>query len=723
VSWLLLLASARAADAEPEPAAAEAEGAPVQAAEPSPARQCADAAVGSQVEVCLRIAVENPDAVYDVAAALIAHLDRAEAPDRALLEALLLVSTGAAEGASRLGALRDPRAVPVLLHHARTHPDSEVAEAAIAALSAYPTAIPALSDWLVDRSIPPRQREAIARTLGAAAVPEAADALQDALRRRLPPLVRAAVVDTLTTAYPDRLPGELPPSTDGARWLATAASLGLGFSMGTAGVFSDNELWPMWALTGAVGGASVGWVAGRAWPMEAGDAATIATLGVGGAASGSLIGAGISRGQRGATAAPLLYGFAGQFVGLGVGYGLERIDGREVTEIDAIEAAAFAGLLGGAAEFGGVFVSDNGMASPRALLTGTSLAAGLAMGQLLSPRVDAQEQAAWVATGAGLGVAAGLLAPIGDQRRSTLPLATLCGGAALGLTFGATEPPQDVFFGGTVGALIGGGLGIGGGLLVEDQEPDVARGLGIVGMLGGYGVGAVVSRIDPDPVDDRDVVVGIAAGGWAAWDAIAAAALLDLGPRRTTGLVVLSSAVATGTASALNLSLDVPVPHTLSASSIGLWGGYAGAAIGDLAGIEPFALALPLSNAGWVLGAVLMSPYVGTPPLVVGIADAGGVLGASLAATASGLATRDRDERGRRTVVAWSLGGATVGLVAGAAVGEWWRTSNQWKRRDVARASRGGVGPALRAPRLPPITLAPLAVSGGAGVSLEVSGW
>ncbi|MEZ4235014.1 MAG: hypothetical protein R3F59_02400 [Myxococcota bacterium] len=557
----------------------------------------------------------------------------------------------------------------------------------------------------------------MARTLGAAAIPEAGDALQDALRQRMPPAVLREVTQTLSDAYPERLsPDAMPPSTDGARWLAAAASFGLAFSMGTAGMYSRNALWPIWGLTGGVGGASVGWVAGRAWPMEAGDAATIATLGAGGAAAGTLVGAGLARSREGpAGAQPLLYGLGGQVVGFGVGYALERVDDRHVTELDALEASAFAGLLGAGAEFGGIFAASNGLEPQRALLTGTSLAAGLAMGQLLAPRVDARQQAGWIAAGTGLGAAAGFLVPIGDRERSTLPAATACGGAALGLTFGATAPPIDIFVGASSGAVVGGGLGIGAGLLaagpVTDPHGDLARGLGLAGMLAGFGVGSIISHADRDPLDDRDVAVAFAAGGWAAWDAVAAASLLDLDPRRTAGLVTLSSAVSTGTAAALNLALDVPVPHTLSASSIGLWGGYAGAAIGDLAGVDPFAVALPLSNAGWLLGAALMSPYVGAPPLVVGIADAGGVIGASLGTTVAGLATRNR-----RTVVGASLAGAGVGLVAGAVVGEWWRTSTQWERRDVALHLP-------RWPRLPAVALSPLPVDGGGGLTVEVTGW
>ncbi|MEQ1504485.1 MAG: hypothetical protein ABMB14_19765, partial [Myxococcota bacterium] len=420
------------------------------------------------------------------------------------------------------------------------------------------------------------------------------------------------------------------------------------------------------------------------------------------------IGFGVTRGQ-GTADVPLLVGLGGEFVGFGLGFGLEKV--HRGTPSDAVEASILAGTSALAAETGALFVRNAELGDPpRGALTGLSLAAGLGIGHLVGPHVAPGHAAAWSATGAGLGFAAGMLAPIGDLPRSTLPVATAAAGASIGAVLaGPLELPTDLFFGATAGAVFGGGLGGGAGLVLVPDQPDVARGLALGGMLGGFGVGAVISRLDPDPVDDRDVAITIATTAWAAWDTVALGEVLDPTGDRGPGIAILATAAAGGASTALNLALDIPVPHTLSASSIGLWGGYYGAAVGDLAGLPPLALALPLSNVGWIGGAVLVSPIVATPPLVIGIADAGGVLGASLAATGAGLATRDAD-----VVVTASIGGATLGLAAGAILGTRWHRSDT--RRDVAL---GGL-------HLPPLELgiAPGPQTDGAtGLTVTVSGW
>ena len=142
-------------------------------------------------------------------------------------------------------------------------------------------------------------------------------------------------------------------------------------------------------------------------------------------------------------------------------------------------------------------------------------------------------------------------------------------------------------------------------------------------------------------------------------------------------------------------------------SSIGFWGGYAGLSLADLADVEPIALGLPLSTVGLAGGAVLVSPLVGTPPLVIGVADAGGVVGATVGAIGAGLASDDPE-----VVVTAALGGAAVGLAAGAIVGTRWHRSGS--RRDIA----------LRLPKLPgTMALAPLPVRGGACCVVSVNGW
>src|SRR5690348_4260411 len=95
-----LLASAAFAD-EPAP--------PVEI--PSPARQCADAATGSEIDVCLRLAAEHPTDIDAISAALKAHIDRGSSADRDLLAAILMLESpdGGVAGARRLGELGDPR--------------------------------------------------------------------------------------------------------------------------------------------------------------------------------------------------------------------------------------------------------------------------------------------------------------------------------------------------------------------------------------------------------------------------------------------------------------------------------------------------------------------------------------------------------------------------------------------------------------------------------------
>lgn len=675
---------------------------------PSPARRCADAAAGTEVEVCLQLAVENPEAVEEIASALVAHLDRTEAPDRSLLDALLLLSSaGSPDGARWLGTLDDPRVVPVLLHAASTG-ETGVAVAAVEALSAWPEAIPTLERWLVDRDRPMEVRMAIAGSLGRAGSPEAADALGDALRRtgRIPPQLRAEIVRLLSEHY-GLSADDLPPLTDGAPWISFAASSGFAYAMGTAGHFGRLELWPVGAATGGVAGASIGWLYGSAWPIEAGDAALVATLGAGGTLSGVLIGAGLRPESDRSSDLPLLVGLGGELTGYALGFALKEV--HHGTAADSLEAAIFAGVVAGATDATFAFWERSDLGdTPRAALTGIGLAAGLTVGQIAAPHVDPVPSAGLVVTGASLGLAAGFLLPIGDRERGSLPIATTIGGAAAGTLVAApVKIPADVLVAGGTGGLFGAGVGGGIGLLAAPRTPDVARGLALGGLGIGYGVGAVIARIDPDPIDDRDVAISLAATSWAAWNTIAIAQLAGASNEQRTGAVLLATALAGGGSTVFNLALDTPVPHTLSASSIGLWGGYAGAALAELTETEAFAWALPLSNLGGIGGAVLVSPLVGTPPLVIGIADAGGVVGASFGAIGAGLATDDAD-----VVVTASLGGAVAGLAVGAIVGTRWHRSGT--RRDIA----------LRLPQIDArLAIAPMPIRGGGGCVLSVDGW
>jgi hypothetical protein len=600
--------------------------------------------------------------------------------------------------------------------------EPELAQAAIEATHRYPSAIPDLGGWVVDPARPTHQRVAAAAALGRSGLPEGGDRLQDALRRRLPAPVRAAVASALAAGFPSRIsPDAFPPATDGSTWLAVGASGSLAYAMGAAGYVAQPELGvgtgeletlpplPLWAIgatTGAVAGASLGWLWGRAWPMEAGDGAFVATTVAGATAGGVLIGFGALQDPEPEIA--LGIGLGTQLVGLGAALPLRKVyDG---TPYDSLEAAGFAVLAGGASEAWSTYAVANGGEPRRAGITGAAVIGGLAVGHLLAPRVDVVEGGLTIASGATIGVGAGLLVPIGDRPRSTLPLALGLGGAGVGAVVSAfVDVPQELAIGGATGGVLGAGVLGGVGLLVDPDGSDVAGGLALAGLTLGVGAGAAISALDPDPIDSRDVAVSVAAASWGAWDAVAIAALADLPTRQGSGLVLISTAAAGGSFTAANLALDVPVPHTLAATSIGLWAGYAGAAIGELAQVpKPVALALPASNLGLLGGALAVSPRVGVPPLVVGIADGFGVIGASLGAIGAGLASDDE-----RVVVGASLAGTALGLTGGAIVGQRWHQRGD--RRDLVR---------IDAPlRLPPIALMPLPVAGGFGVAAEVSGW
>jgi hypothetical protein len=680
---------------------------------PSPARRCADAAVGTEVEVCLRLAVENPKAVVEIAAALIARMDKSQAPDRELLDALLMLGTPeqAMDGARLLGTLEDPRAAPILVQVAEAGPN-DVAVAAIVALVSHPEQVPVMAGWLVERDRPLSFRLALVNTLGEMESPAAADALVDALRRPgIPPVLRSEIQRTLLARYPDvRIPLDIPPKADGAPWLATGASLGLAYTMGAAGHFGRVELWPVGALTGGMAGASFGYLYGRAWPIEAADAAFIATIGVGGIASGVMIGLATREPGDETVNRPLLFGLAGEVVGFAVGPSLAGL--HKGTAPDQVEAMVFAAALGVAGEAASRFATRADLAEPKAAWTAAGVAGGFVVGELVAPLWTPEASLGLLTTGVITGTLVGVLIPIGDLPRGELPVATALGGAALGAVLsGPLDPEPDVLFGGATGAVFGAGLGAGLAMIGAPDTPDLARGLALGGMLGGYGIGAVVASVDPDPIDDRDVGFTAACAGWAAVDAYAIAELAGADRQRQMGAVLLGAGAVSALSVAGNLELDIPVPHTLSASSIGLWGGYAGLAVGELTDLEPVVLALPLSNVGWMAGGLLVSPLVGTPPLVIGIADAGGVFGAAVASIGAGLATDDPD-----VVVLGSVVGAGVGLAGGALLGaRWLRSANRW---DTALRWPG------RDVHSPPVvSLLPMPVQEGMGATLSVTGW
>lgn len=667
------------------------------AQEASPSRRCADAATGTEVEVCLRLAAENPDAVDEITAALVAWVDRVEGPDRALLEALVLLQSGSAvEGCARLAATGDPRAELVLVDTVRTRRQDAVRVAAIQALAAFPGALPELAGWIEARDLPNAVRVAAVEALSRVDDPHAREVLVELARRPgLAPPIQAAVVRVVARSWPGSVPGDLPPSENGALWLATGTTLSLGYALGAAGWFGRSARWEVGAVTGATAGATAGWIYGHAWPMEAGDAGLVATSGALGTASGVLLGAGLAPDTP---SVAVLGGLAGEGVGLATSAVLAPL--HPGTGADAAESAALAALAGGAAALGARARGDE--PSGVALAAGVGLLGGAVVGPIASPGFELRRDVGVVAVGALLGAAGGALTPGADPALGPASGA-VAGAVAGGLVGGWADVPPDLLVGAISGAGLGGGLGAGAGL-AGGAAPAVRAGLGIGGGALGALTGTAYALVDPDPIDDRDAVLTGAAIVWAGWNAAALADVGRLTPDRALGAVLVASSAAGALTTTLDAPLDVPVPATLCATSLGIWGGYVGWQAGDLAGLRPLSVAVPASDVGLALGAVLVSPSVGVPPLVLGVADAGGVFGGATGALVAGLATADAD-----LVTGSSLVGAGVGGAVGLAVGAAWHRSQG--RRDVVFAPGD----------LPPVALGPGPVPLGA--TLSVGPW
>ncbi|HHO54519.1 MAG TPA: hypothetical protein ENK18_27520, partial [Deltaproteobacteria bacterium] len=643
-------------------------------AQPSPARLCADAASGTEIEVCLRLAVAYPDAIAELTAALVAHVDRSEEADRELLDGLLrLAGPDGAEGARRLGELGDPRAL-VALAVAVAHREEATATAAVEALAAWPEAWPTLGEWLDDEELPFAVRLAAAKALAETGDDRAAVLLKSVSQRPgIPQRIYREVVEAFIQQFPDREPPQRGLTPEAALWLAGGAGVGLGFALGAKSYLDSPQLWPVAVATGAATGVSIGWTYGRAWPMEPGDGALITVSGLGGGASGALLGAALA--PDGADGA-LVGGLVGELVGFTTATSLrKRYPG---SPRDVLEASAFTALTTTAAQ--GALFAYAPEASGRQGATGGVLLGSLVTSLLAAPLLDVTtEDLGLIATASMAGASAGLLFPIPEGRfedtRLPLLVAGPAGGAAVGLLLAdPVDLGANVWIAGLTGSTAGNAVGAGAGLLASD-DPRVAALLALSSGGLGLGLGALAGQRIADPIDDRDVLMVSAATTWTAAEATILGTLLSpdgrLG-RREIGGVALASGLASATTASLNLSLDVPVPHTLTASSVGMWGAYVGGAVGTIVWEEPRVAGLVGTNLGLASGVVLISDLIGTPPLVISMANAGGVLGACTVGLGAWALIEEPE-----LALGLSLGGATAGAVIGGAIGRAWHRSGE----------------------------------------------
>jgi hypothetical protein len=687
---------------------------------PSAAALCADAAAGTEIDVCLALAAANPDAIDGIAAALRAHVDRAEAHDRELLDAVLALFApgGGSDAAGRLADLDDPRAVGPLAQAARGE-DVEVAVAAVLALGGFPAAIDVLEPWLDDRALPTAVRIAAARALGSEGDERGGDALARAIRGgRLPNDVEEAVRETFLASYPHRA-DEIGRAVrrDGTIWLSAAGAGALSWSLGTAGHFGRSNLTGLGLLTGAAAGGTAGWVAGRAWPIEADDAAFVATSGGLGTASGALIGSAVGHGDG-----TFLGGLTGAAVGYGTGLAARRLHDGHVG--DAIEASFLAGATGVAAGTAAEYAwrsrreltpwGPPPRVPPGNLASGIGLGVGAVAGHLVAPRLRlSAPDTLLVGLATSYGLAVGMVAPV-PGGRYTLPATGAAIGSLVGYGLaGPIETGADQAIGGATGMAYGAALGVGLGMVVDPanrSDGDVARWFALGGTTVGLATGTWVAYRNPEYLDPPDIVWVSLVTGWAA---VQGAGWYD-GERRRLGWYVLVPAAVGTAAAATTPFVDVPTPYSFGGLSLSLWGTYAGNATArllDVRGRSRVHYSLIGSDLGLGLGLLLAAPPLSAPPLVIGIADAGGVLGASVGALGASFVTDDE-----RAIVLSSLVGAGSGLVAGAFVGGALHRSGA--ARDVAWRR-----PAHR----PVVAFAPSALPGEDGidwsVGVSVTGW
>lgn len=652
---------------------------------PSPARQCADAAAGREAEVCLRLAADHPEAIDGIAAAMRTHMDRRSEGDRDLLQALLWLMTDeqAVEGAVLLGELGDPRAVPPLVAAAESR-SSVIAVAAVQALGRYDEGLEPLSRFLLESHLPMEVRQASAEALGGMGGVDAADVLLASLRRRNVPLdLRDTMLAVVRANYPTRL-SELGGQVgeDGSFWLAAGGGWGLGYTLYAAGRFGQTDLGRLGAGSGALAGATTAYLAGRAWPMEAGDASFIATNGVAFGLGGHFLGRGL---------APLdperwsvIGGLVGETAGFGTGFLLHRA--HHGTTEDGLETAALSGTLAltlasfAANPHGGVR-GDGGVD----LASGIGFVAGDVLGQVVAPHVKlSTADGVMISLAASYGFTAGLLAPRGDRDRWPLPFAGAGAGALAAYALaGPVELEPDVVGGATLGVALGAGLGWGGGLLFDPDDstelPEVAT---LAGATGGVLLGGMLAARNPNPPEWSDGVAVVVATGFAGAQTAGWVQVRNDAGRPTSNAPLLLVPSVVGAVAAVSTPhLDIPATSSFAAASLGLVGGYVAGVTGELASRDdvgerrwlPYALVG--SDVGLGVGAVVMSPRVNVPVLVVGLADAGGVLGGSAAALGASFATSDND-----VILGSSLAGATIGFAGGAVLG----TSLAGKTRDVA---------------------------------------
>jgi len=653
------------------------------------------------------------------------------AADDALLDSLLSLlstETGAA-AALRLGELGDPRAVPPLVHTARTR-SPDVAAAACQALARYSESLGQLLSMAGDTTLPVQVRILAVEAMGTMQSDPAADGLLALMEHgSLSRDVREAVLQTVRSSYPhrvDELQGEV--ARRGTGWLMAGGAGALGYSLASVGYFGQADLEVLGGITGGAAGGSLGYMAGRNWPIEAGDAAYLSTTGLVGMSSGVLVGC-----AAGGDTACWGGGLLGEVAGFGLGaLTMDRHPGTQIDSVEALVVSGATGLAAGTATHYAVesTIGDNNrrwdeVVTGTQLATGLGLAGGLAAGHVFAPRVDLSgSDIGHMTLGATWGGFTGGLLAVDDSGGASLYTGI---GVGTLLGYGLANPMElggDAVFTGYMGLGYGSMVGLGGGLLFEEVLKDLPS--GGEGLLkatvwttgtAGMGVGSYLAWKNPNGIKANDLIFTGLATGWAGWQTTGWWSYAD-NPQATAGLNALVPATVGSVAAIASPRIDIGVSDTLSATSLGLWGTYlglVGSVLADADGDQTLLATLIASDVGLGTGILLMSPVVDASPVIVGMADAGGVAGATMGAVVVALATGEQ-----KPILVASLVGAGAGALGGGLLGARLEGRDR-KRRAVMLIPR----PNLDLPG--DWALAPTTVTDGEivayGAGLQITGW
>ena len=578
-----------------------------------------------------------------------------------------------------LADTKDPRALTPL---AATVERRSPAVAAVAAevLFRVPGAEARLQEWCVSEGLPIDVRVAAATSLARTGSAGAGPVLVRLAGDRSAPRELRQHADQLVRSYFPAQVSDLPAASDGTPtpWLVGGGAYMLGHDLGMLGVLGRSDLQGLGAVAGGAGGAAGGWVLGRTQDLSAADAAFLSLNGSLGTTAGTMLGASMD-GQK----APWVGGFLGQASGLGASLILRKA--HNGTPLDSVEAGAL-GLTAAALSTQVVTqVDENAVDLPgdaRWRAMGISLAAGTAVGHVVAPRIDLRPETLRLGVlTTGYGAALGGLLPLPLANRSGEPYhrdGLLQIGAGLGLVGGyvgghRANINDATTAAGALGFVHGAALGVGaaGLLQLNDRASSAVVLTGITGgLLGGVALGATGTG----ELKQEDTVLLALVTGWSAyqgagWLAYTSNHVEDRPPGAESWFLVVPATVSLGGAVATRY-VDVPPIYVLSSASLGVWGGYVGGVVAVFADKEVLAPVLVGSDVGLVAGLALGHPRLGASPMVVGLADAGGVLGGSVGALLVSFGSTEP-----KAIMLGSLVGAAGGFTGGAVLGSRLRDS------------------------------------------------